>query len=73
MAMGAGIRGNRVVGGTDANFEALAANPQTLSLDANGTIITPEHLHIALRDLAGVPSDLENQFGIQAPLLNLFG
>lgn len=73
MAMGAGVRGNRVIGGTDANFEALAVNPLTLSLDSNGTIITPEHLHVALRDLAGVPSDLENQFGIQAPLLNLFG
>lgn len=73
MAMGAGIRGNRVIGATDANVEARAVNPQTLQLDANGIILTPEHIHVALRDLAGVPSSLDNQFGIQAPLLNLFG
>lgn len=72
MAMGAGISGNKTIGGTDANFEALKVNPQTLAIDNNGIIITPEHLHVALRDLAGVPSDLENQFGIQAQLLPLF-
>ena len=72
LAMGAGIRGNRVIGGTDANVEALAVNPQTLRLDPAGVIITPEHIHVALRDLAGVPADLDSRFGIQAPLLNLF-
>jgi hypothetical protein len=41
-------------------------------VDSNGIIITPEHIHVALRDLAGVPATLDNQFGIQAPLLNLF-
>jgi len=72
MAMGAGVRGNRVIGGTDANFEALTINPQTLKPDPDGIILTPEHLHLALRDLAGVQSDLGLQFGIQAPLLSLF-
>jgi len=72
MAMGAGISGNRVVGGTDAHVEALPVNTQTLQPDAGGVILTPEHIHVALRDLAGVPADLDSQFGIQAPLLNIF-
>lgn len=72
MAMGAGIRGNRVVGATDANVEARPVNPQTLAPDSGGEIITPEHIHVALRDLAGIESDLESQFGIQAPLLPIF-
>jgi hypothetical protein len=72
MAMGAGVRGNRVIGGTDANFEALPINPQSLKPDANGIILTPEHLHLALRDLADVSSDLTSQFGIQGQELNLF-
>lgn len=72
MAMGAGIRGNRVIGATDDNFEARPVNSQSLQVDNNGIIITPEHIHVALRDLAGVPSNLDNQFGIQAPLLNFF-
>jgi len=72
MAMGAGIRGNRVIGGTDSLFEARKVNPQTLAIDNNGITITPQHLHVALRDLAGVPSDLDSQFGIQAELLPLF-
>jgi len=72
MAMGAGIRGNRVIGATDDNFEARAVNSQSLQVDNNGIILTPEHIYVALRDLAGVPKNLDNQFGIQAPLLNLF-
>ena len=42
------------------------------SFEKDGIILTPEHLHLALRDLAGVQSDLGLQFGIQAPLLSLF-
>lgn len=72
MAMGAGIRGNRVIGATDADFEARPVNAQSLQPDSNGIILTPEHLHVALRDLAGVSPDLDTQFGIQAPLLPLF-
>jgi uncharacterized protein (DUF1501 family) len=73
MAMGAGVKGNRVVGGTNANYEALKVNQQTLQVDGSGITITPKHLHVALRSLAGIPSDLNSRFGIQAPLLNLFG
>ena len=72
MAMGAGVRGGRVIGATDDHVEALAVNPTTLQTDAAGTVITPQHVHIALRRLAGVDPGLEGQFGIQAQPLNLF-
>lgn len=72
MAMGAGVRGNRVVGGTDDHVEALKVNPQTLALDPNGITLTPEHIHVALRQMAGVNSDLTGRFGIAESHLNLF-
>jgi len=72
MAMGAGISGNRVVGETNANFEALKLNPDTLEADSNGIIVTPQHIHRSLRDFLGVQSDLDNLFPIGAEALNLF-
>ena len=72
MAMGAGVRGNRVIGATDDHVEALKINPQTLQVDPNGITLTPEHIHLALRRMAGVSSDLTSQFGISGPELNLF-
>lgn len=72
MAMGAGVRGNRVIGATDDHVEALKINPQSLQLDPNGITLTPEHIHLALRRMAGVPSSLSSQFGISGPELNLF-
>jgi hypothetical protein len=72
MAMGAGVRGNRVLGGTDELVEALKLNPATLTLDNNGITLTPRHLHVALRALAGIPAELGSRFNIQAPPLNLF-
>ena len=72
MAMGGGIRGNRVIGGTDDHVEALKVNPQTLALDPNGITLTPQHIHVALRNLAGVGTDLSNRFGIAESALNLF-
>ena len=73
MAMGAGVRGNRVIGGTDDHVEALKVNPQSLQLDTNGVTLTPEHIHIALRRMAGIDSNLNNQFGIPESYINLFG
>jgi uncharacterized protein (DUF1501 family) len=72
MAMGAGVRGNRVVGGTDDHVEALKINPQTLQLDPNGITITPEHVYVALRQMAGINSDLQGRFGINESYINLF-
>ncbi|MFK7865420.1 MAG: DUF1501 domain-containing protein [Pseudohongiellaceae bacterium] len=73
MAMGAGVRGNRVIGGTDDHVEALKINPQSLALDPNGITLTPEHIHVALRQLAGVNSDLTGRFGIAENHIDLFG
>jgi len=36
MTLGAGVRGNRVIGGTDDHVEALHINPQSLAIDPNG-------------------------------------
>ncbi len=73
LAMGAGITGNRVIGGTDENFEALAINAETLETDSNGIIMTPQHIHRALRDFLGIQSELDALFPITAEPLALFG
>jgi len=72
IAMGAGITGNRVIGATDKNFEALKLNPDTLEPDSNGIIITPQHIHRSLRDFLGVTSDLDSLFPIAVESLDLF-
>jgi len=72
MAMGAGVRGNRTVGATDDHVEALKINPQSLQLDSSGITLTPEHVHLALRRMAGVSADLNSQFGISGAELDLF-
>lgn len=72
MAMGAGVRGNRVVGGTDDHVEAQTVNPQTLLPEPGGLTLTPEHVHVALRRMAGIDSQLDARFGINAGALNLF-
>ncbi len=73
MAMGAGITGNRVIGGTDVNFEALNLNPDTLEVDSAGVIVTPKHVHRALRDFVGVSSELDNLYPLNVEKLALFG
>ncbi|MFM1897303.1 MAG: hypothetical protein RLZZ385_2377 [Pseudomonadota bacterium] len=72
MLMGAGIPGNRVIGATDAHVEALPINPASLQPDPNGITLTPQHIHLALRQLAGVPAALSGQFGIAGATLGLF-
>ncbi len=53
--LGRGIRGNRVIGATDQKQFLVPVNPQTLVCDQqNGIRIRPEHLHLALRELAGI-------------------
>ena len=52
--LGADIPGGRVIGGTDADQLPLAVNPTTLALDSNGIVITPAHIHAALRRLTGM-------------------
>ena len=60
MLMGPGIRGNRVLGGTDANHKALGIDPNTLqTVSSGGVRLEPGHIHHALRELAGVDTDPE--------------
>ncbi|MDP6416769.1 MAG: hypothetical protein QGG54_17305 [Gammaproteobacteria bacterium] len=73
MAMGAGITGNRLIGETNENFEALKLNRDTLTLDDNGINVTPQHVHRSLRDFLGVQDDLDNLFPINVEKLDLFG
>ena len=72
MALGAGVRGNRVIGGTNDHVEALAINPASLQLQSGGTVLTPEHVHRALRQMANIDAGLQARFAINESTLNLF-
>jgi hypothetical protein len=53
--LGRGIRGNRVLGATDEKQLPVPFNPETLACDPpSGIRVRPEHLHTALRELAGI-------------------
>lgn len=55
MFLGAGIKGNRVVGATDDKQFHVPLNPQTLATDKEqGIRVRPEHIHAALRQFAGI-------------------
>lgn len=74
MLMGAGIKGGRVVGASDDGFKARTVNPQTLALDEGGIRITPEHIHLQLRKLAGIEGgEVTKYFPITAEDMPLFG
>ena len=69
--------GGRVIGGTtEADQLPIGVDPDTLALDEseNGVVLTSSHLHVALRELAGVAdSPAAQKFGIVADLLPIFG
>jgi len=55
MFLGAGIKGNRVLGATDDKQLLLPVDPQTMTIDSQqGIRIRPEHVHQALREQAGI-------------------
>lgn len=54
MFLGPGIQGNRVIGATDEKQFAKPVSAQSLALDDKGIRMRPEHLHEALRQLAGI-------------------
>ena len=55
MFLGRGIKGNRVIGATDSQQFHVPLDPQALACDRrNGIRVRPEHIHAALRDLAGI-------------------
>ena len=66
MFLGAGITGNRVIGATDEQQQAVPVHPKTLEIDKeNGVRVRPEHVNLALRDLAGIQN---HAFSKQFPL-----
>jgi len=73
------IRGNRVIGATDDKQMSVPVLPSTLACDAeNGLRIRPEHLHLALRQYAGISEHkLSEQFPLVIPekerLVKLWG
>ncbi len=72
LAMGAGITGNTLIGATDANFEALKLSASTLEPHSAGLVVTPRHIHRALRDFLGVPAELDTLFPLPVEKLALF-
>jgi len=69
MFMGRGIKGNRVVGATDEKQFLVPVDPKSLSTDKeNGIRVRPEHIHAALRNLAGIEThDFSKQFPLKVP------
>ena len=60
--LGAGIDGNRVIGETNEQQFALPLDPKTLkTVDDKGIRVRPEHIHEALRQLAGIADHAYSQ------------
>lgn len=68
MFLGRGIRGNRVIGATDEQQFHVPIHPQTLACDLDqGVRVRPEHIHLALREFAGIadhPSSKKFPLGV---------
>ncbi len=75
--LGKGIKGNRVIGATDEKQFAVPLDPQTLKLDKDkGIRVRPEHVHEALRELAGIadhPLSKKFSFGMKEKLKGFWG
>lgn len=69
MFLGTGIRGNRVLGTTDEGQFAPPFDPTTLRNDKEkGIRVRPEHVHEALRELAGIADHpLSQKFPLGVP------
>ena len=69
MFLGPGIAGNRVIGATDDKQFGIPITPDTLASDKEkGIRVRPEHIHIALREFAGIASDARSkQFPLAVP------
>ncbi len=66
MFLGRGIKGDRVLGATDEKQFLVPLNAKSLETDKDkGIRVRPEHLHQALRELAGVA---DHAFAKQFPL-----
>ena len=69
MFLGPGVAGNRTIGATDEKQFLVPVDPQKLTLDPeNGIRIRPEHIHQALRQLAGITEHpFCEQFALDVP------
>lgn len=66
MFLGTGIQGGKSLGATTDDQQLVPINPKGLHLDeANGIRVRPEHIHLALRQLAKID---EHPFCKQFPL-----
>lgn len=73
LVMGPGIRGGRVIGGTDDGQRVRTVDPTTLAFSESGVRITPGAVHASLRELAGIQeSAVARQFRVAAPRVALF-
>jgi hypothetical protein len=72
--MGAGVTGNRVIGGTNDELKPVKVNAKTWLPDQNGTLLTSAMVHQTLRNYLGFmnsPADLKYPLeskGITAPM-----
>lgn len=70
------LSGNRVVGATDNLQRSRLIDPGTLALDDNNGIeLTPEYMHQAIRQLAGIHQNpaVSGNFPFAQPALPIFG
>ena len=71
MFLGPGIKGNRVIGKTDGGQFLIPIDPKTLAIEedkANGVSVRPEHIHLALREFAGIADhDFSEKFPFLIP------
>lgn len=69
MFLGRGIKGNRVIGATDDKQFLVPLDPKTLKTDPKAGIrVRPEHVHAALRSLAGIEGHaFAKQFPLEVP------
>jgi Protein of unknown function (DUF1501) len=69
MFLGRGIAGNRSIGATDLHQLPVPVNPRTLAIDEKqGIRVRPEHIHLALREFAGIENHpFSKQFPLAVP------
>jgi hypothetical protein len=75
LLMGAGVRGNRVIGATNEAQRARGLDFTTLSVsDTSTRRLNPKSIHMSLRRLAGVETtEVARQFPIYGDRIDLFG
>jgi len=73
--MGAGIPGGKLIGGTTDKLDPLTVDPGSLALSESGIRITPGHVHLALRKLAGIDQNpVVSKFPLkETEILPIFG